>query len=65
MARAGQVREAVRTLYLAVLALLHAVLSITFRVDYLGQDSGVFFNVWPEGLGTAAATSERLDQVFR
>jgi lipopolysaccharide assembly outer membrane protein LptD (OstA) len=39
--------------------------SITFRVDYIGQDSGVFFNVWPEGLGTAASTSERLEQVFR
>jgi lipopolysaccharide assembly outer membrane protein LptD (OstA) len=39
--------------------------SITFRVDYIGQDSGVFFNVWPEGLGTAANASERLGEVFR
>lgn len=38
--------------------------SITFRVDYIGEDSGVFFNVWPEGLGTAANASERLGEVF-
>lgn len=39
--------------------------SLTFRVDYIGEDSGVFFNVWPEGLGTAANASERLGEVFR
>lgn len=39
--------------------------SITFRVDYIGNQSGVFFNVWPEGLGTAASSSERLQEVFR
>jgi lipopolysaccharide assembly outer membrane protein LptD (OstA) len=39
--------------------------SVTFRVDYIGDDSGVFFNVWPEGLGSAASSSERLQEVFR
>ncbi|HEY7115492.1 MAG TPA: hypothetical protein VH475_02840 [Tepidisphaeraceae bacterium] len=39
--------------------------SITFRVDYIGDESGVFFNVWPEGLGTASTASERLQEVFR
>jgi hypothetical protein len=39
--------------------------SITFRVDYLGEESGVFFNLWPEGLGSASNASERLQQVFR
>jgi hypothetical protein len=34
-------------------------------VDYIGDDSGVFFNVWPEGLGSAASSSERLQEVFR
>jgi hypothetical protein len=38
--------------------------SLTFRVDYIGEDSGVFFNVWPEGLGTAADASQRLGEVF-
>jgi hypothetical protein len=39
--------------------------SFTVRVDYIGEDSGFFFNVWPEGLGTAANASERLGEVFR
>lgn len=39
--------------------------SITFRIDYIGDESGVFFNVWPEGVGTAASSSERLQEVFR
>jgi lipopolysaccharide assembly outer membrane protein LptD (OstA) len=39
--------------------------SITFRVDYIGEDSGVFFNVWPEGLGTASSSAQRLQEVFR
>jgi len=39
--------------------------SITFRIDYIGDESGVFFNVWPEGLGTAASSAERLQEVFR
>jgi len=37
---------------------------ITFRVDHLGDDSGVFFNVWPEGLGGAGG-SEQLQSVFQ
>jgi hypothetical protein len=39
--------------------------SVTFRVDYIGEDSGIFVNVWPEGLGTAAGGAERLAEVFR
>jgi hypothetical protein len=39
--------------------------SVTFRVDYIGEESGVFFNVWPEGLGTGASSAERLQEVFR
>ena len=39
--------------------------AITFRVDYIGEDSGVFFNVWPEGLAPGATSSERLSEVFR
>ena len=39
--------------------------SITFRVDYIGDQSGIFFNVWPEGLGTAASSAERLQEVFK
>ncbi len=39
--------------------------AITFRVDYIGQDSGVFFNFWPEGLAPGATSSERLSEVFK
>ena len=34
--------------------------SITVRVDYLADDSGIFFNLWPEGFGIAGGT-ERLE----
>jgi hypothetical protein len=39
--------------------------AITFRVDYIGEDSGVFFNVWPEGIAPGATSSSRLSQVFQ
>ncbi|MDB5319450.1 MAG: hypothetical protein JWN40_1081 [Phycisphaerales bacterium] len=39
--------------------------AITFRVDYIGQDSGFFFNFWPEGLAPGATSSERLSEVFK
>jgi lipopolysaccharide assembly outer membrane protein LptD (OstA) len=39
--------------------------AITFRVDYLGEDSGVFFNFWPEGIAPGATSSDRLQQVFQ
>jgi lipopolysaccharide assembly outer membrane protein LptD (OstA) len=39
--------------------------AITFRVDYIGEDSGVFFNVWPEGIVPSATSSSRLSQVFQ
>lgn len=38
--------------------------SITFRVDHLAEDSGVFFNLWPEGFGIAGGT-ERLEAFGR
>jgi lipopolysaccharide assembly outer membrane protein LptD (OstA) len=40
-------------------------MSFTVRVDYIGEDSGVFFNIWPTGLGKAAKAGEQLEQVFR
>jgi hypothetical protein len=39
--------------------------SLSFRVDYIGDDSGVFFNIWPAGLGRAAQAGEQLERVFR
>jgi hypothetical protein len=33
---------------------------VTFRVDYIGEESGFFVNVWPEGLGTGATNAERI-----
>ena len=39
--------------------------SISYRVDYLSEESGVFFNVWPAGFGEIAATSERFDRFTR
>jgi len=39
--------------------------AITFRVDYVSDDDGIFFNVWPEGLTPGATSSERLQEVFK
>jgi hypothetical protein len=39
--------------------------AFTYRVDYIGEDSGFFFNVWPEGLAPGATSSERLSEVFK
>jgi lipopolysaccharide export system protein LptA len=39
--------------------------AVTFRIDYLSDDNGVFFNVWPEGLTPGATSSERLQEVFK
>jgi hypothetical protein len=39
--------------------------SLTFRVDYIGEESGIFFNVWPAGLGQAAQAGQQLERVFR
>jgi lipopolysaccharide export system protein LptA len=58
-------RERVLTQYSLIRHFDRWYASITLRTDYIGEDSGVFFNVWPEGLGTAASASERLQEVFR
>jgi lipopolysaccharide assembly outer membrane protein LptD (OstA) len=39
--------------------------AITYRADYIGDDSGFFFNVWPEGIAPGATSSSRLSQVFQ
>ena len=39
--------------------------AVSIKVDYVANDSGFFINFWPEGLGSAAADSERLQSVFQ
>jgi hypothetical protein len=39
--------------------------ALTFRVDYIGEDSGVFINVWPEGFNAASTASQQSQGVFR
>lgn len=58
-------RERVQSRYSLIRHFDRWYASVTFRVDHLGDDSGVFVNVWPEGLGAAAGGSERLLEVFR
>jgi lipopolysaccharide export system protein LptA len=40
-------------------------MSFSVRVDYIGEDSGIYFNIWPAGLGKAAQAGEQLQQVFQ